>query len=1221
MKKLFLVLLSFFICSVAVSAADIAIPQLSDWKLTSTGKIVDNNIFEVTGDGKSTSQWLSPDIELKSGVQYRFSVEIKGVDASGGCLPCGVSGFSRDYRAEKDNWKTHSFCFQAGSNQTKAKLRVGQWESTGTFQFKNPKLETVVPVLKRTEFQLGSEKTFLILGEGEKIQDGVYTFNSAFGGEGANIHRPFVSANASFNSDRFPFGSNSNLTYCFSLVPEGKTAPIPFGSAKVTVSANYFVRGEGLVEVSKDGENWTEVGRITKIGTTDCQVPQSLFPLDKICVRVTGLQGASFQVNSVGIEAPLGKYQGLDAKQIDVRGETIYATASGNPPAAADKLYLTDSEVVVITPQETKKFPIEKSTTPGTATQKIELPGRFYTFQTITNSFERTDYGYYINEQVWWAEADWKVPRKRIVPAPETKKQILITAAKNDFEDFQIVVKAADNAPIQNLTGSVTDLKSGNNIIPAKNVELLYAYYHFVHSKTDATAMIADYPDALPPLDKPLTVAAGNNQPVWICVKVPADAAAGTYTGTVELTAEKGMKPLVIPFAVKVWNFALPKVNRHETAYGFNPGLAFQYHNAKTDADKRKVLDSYWQLFADHRISIYDPTPLDNFSVKWLPDDNEPEKSKCEIDFSRCDAELSRVIEKYNFSHFRVRGYGLGSGTFHARTDPAILKYGEDTPQYKAMMADYYTKYVNHLKEKNWLEKAYVYWFDEPAPRDYEFVANGTAKLQKYAPGLSRMMTEEPNPGFLEALKKANTTLDIWCPVSYNFDYDAARKRMDKGERFWWYVCTGPKAPYCTLFIDHPATELRVWHWQAWQREVIGSLVWQSNYWTSNAAFPDSFQNPYEDPMGYVSGYSTPKGSKAKWGNGDGRFIYPPLSAAVPGMNDGKPNFDKPVSSIRWEMIREGVEDYEMFYKLRELVKDLAGKLSDAEREAANKLLEVPESVSRTMTDFTIDPRPLYEHRQKVGDMLEKLIEKAQKPAAASTNTKGWQLVWEDNFDKLDDKVWSKIPRGRSDWNNYMSDYEPLYDVKDGKLILRGMVNPGLPNDDVPFITGGVYTKDKKGFLGKIEIKAKLGNAKGAWPAFWLLPFDKNAKYPNGGEIDIMERLNGEGIAYQTVHSFYTLNLKQSKPPKGGTGPIHNNEYNVYAVELFPDKLVFSINGKHTLTYPKIETDLEGQFPFNQPYYLMLDMQLGGNWVGAVDPKDLPVEMYIDWVRYYEWKE
>ena len=66
--------------------------------------------------------------------------------------------------------------------------------------------------------------------------------------------------------------------------------------------------------------------------------------------------------------------------------------------------------------------------------------------------------------------------------------------------------------------------------------------------------------------------------------------------------------------------------------------------------------------------------------------------------------------------------------------------------------------------------------------------------------------------------------------------------------------------------------------------------------------------------------------------------------------------------------------------------------------------------------------------------------------------------------------------------------------------------------------------------------------------------------------------------------------------------------------------LVFHVNGKRNFVYPRIETEQEGQFPFNIPQYLLIDMQLGGSWVGTVDPADLPVEMEVDWVRHYQWK-
>ena len=241
--------------------------------------------------------------------------------------------------------------------------------------------------------------------------------------------------------------------------------------------------------------------------------------------------------------------------------------------------------------------------------------------------------------------------------------------------------------------------------------------------------------------------------------------------------------------------------------------------------------------------------------------------------------------------------------------------------------------------------------------------------------------------------------------------------------------------------------------------------------------------------------------------------------------------------------------------------------------------------------------------------------------AACTPSQPEWRLVWEENFDQINDfdpAVWSKIPRGTADWNNYMSDFDSLYEMRNGNLVLRGIQNLTQPQDTAPFLTGGVYTKGKMGFMdGRLEIKAKLNGATGAWPAFWLLP--QEGQWPMGGEIDIMERLSYDNIAYQTVHSHYTYDLGfKTTPLQGSTGPIHPEAYNVYAVEMYADSLCFFINDQHTFTYPRIETDQEGQFPFHQPFYLLLDMQLGGSWVGAVDPTELPVEMSIDWVRFYQ---
>ena len=342
------------------------------------------------------------------------------------------------------------------------------------------------------------------------------------------------------------------------------------------------------------------------------------------------------------------------------------------------------------------------------------------------------------------------------------------------------------------------------------------------------------------------------------------------------------------------------------------------------------------------------------------------EKLKAKLDFTAWDRAMERGIDYYHFNSFRQSIPGLGGGTFHSRREPELLGFGENTPHYKAMFNSYCSQLQEHLREKGWLDEAFVYWFDEPAPRDYEFVMNGFAKLKRAAPDITRMLTEQVEPKLIGGP-------DIWCSVSNNYKHEPAEQRRRHGEKFWWYVCTGPKAPYCTLFIDHPGTELRVWLWQSWKRKIDGILVWQTNYWTSSAAYPDREhpQNPYEDPMGWRSSYSTPKGAKKPWGNGDGRFIYPPEAAA--DAHPAEPILDGPVESIRWEMLRDGIEDYEYLAILSRLLKAKKDKLTAQQHKKYAALLEVPKSITKDMTTFTKDPAPIEARRDRIARVIAKL--------------------------------------------------------------------------------------------------------------------------------------------------------------------------------------------------------------------------------------------------------
>ena len=346
--------------------------------------------------------------------------------------------------------------------------------------------------------------------------------------------------------------------------------------------------------------------------------------------------------------------------------------------------------------------------------------------------------------------------------------------------------------------------------------------------------------------------------------------------------------------------------------------------------------------------------------------ENDAANVQVKLDFTAFDEAAHHYLDELKLTAFALTVHGMGGGTFFSRYLGSLGGYEQGTPEYERLFSEYLHAVQEHLREKGWLDKAYIYWFDEPDSKDYQFVRDGMELLHRAAPDIRRMLTEQIEPELIGAV-------DLWCPLTPSLDAAKFAERQAAGEDIWWYVCTGPKAPYCGLFIDHNAIEMRMWLWQTWKYGVNGVLVWQTNYWTSDAAYPTpGRQDPWEDPMGWVSGYSTPAGTKLQWGNGDGRFVYP---ANRDASDRRTPYISGPVNSIRWEMLRDGVEDYEYFHALRDAIEKAKARGGDAARiEAASKLLEVPLEITSGMTKFTRDPKLLIAHRDRLARAIEELM-------------------------------------------------------------------------------------------------------------------------------------------------------------------------------------------------------------------------------------------------------
>lgn len=935
------------------------------WKLSGqTGKLLEQAdgvkgpVLEITGDGSYSNAWIFRSFPLIPSEKGKLSIgclrfKARRTSGSGGIM----TGFDfANYDMSVSNeWKTINLTFIIPSGRTSGDIRLGQWNVSATIQFAEPEFFYVTPYTAKNG--LGNNESF------EKNQQ-TYQYASRWGKDCGNYSRTVEEVRVSFNSNRWCFGSSSVLVYRFDAPPAGNGK---FYSASVGYTIGYYSSGTLTPEFSTDREKWTALEPLGKSGSVNVKLPEFKDGVKTVWVRFQGTPQTNLQLYSMkftgSTQAPGPKSESVNNNATSIKGNTIFwELVEGDPGFPVPD----ESELDKTTPGDRIfEKTVHWNDVKGTA-KSAKIRCQYY-----VSDFYREDYGYRLGLggscPLWWCESSYKITQKRAIPKGLSKK-LELSAAQNDFESLQIVLRPKTNQKLKSV--QISELKNQQGqTISSDNVKWRKVYYHFVDNPTDYTGVRDYYPDALVPMAVPFEMTADQNCPLYLTVYVPEKTAPGLYQAEIalEIETEGKIKKSVFPLTLRVWNFCLPKRNHLETAFGYSPGTSWRYHGVKTDADRRKINDLYFRLLSDYRISPYNPTPMSNYKIKFIADKDHPEKSRAEIDFTDFDRELEEAFQKYNFTGFQLRIHGLGGGTYQSRSNPSINGFGEETPQYQAMFASEVKQLQDHLEKKGWLDKIYIYWFDEPDTKDYEFVKNGMNRIKKYAPKLRTMLTEEPSEKVLkdDLLGK----IDVWCPVTPNFNADLAEICFKKNEIFWWYVCCWPHAPYCTEFTDHNAVELRTWLWQTWKYKVSGILVWTSNFWTSGTAFPDSAQNPYLDTMCYVSDSSLAPGTKNFWGNGDGRFYYPPLSCAQPSKT---PCFEEPVPSIRLEMIREGIEDFEMLYLLKEKLAENK-TISAEQRTEFEKLLVVPSEITVNMTEFSTSPLPIYRHRAKVAQAIETL--------------------------------------------------------------------------------------------------------------------------------------------------------------------------------------------------------------------------------------------------------
>jgi hypothetical protein len=318
------------------------------------------------------------------------------------------------------------------------------------------------------------------------------------------------------------------------------------------------------------------------------------------------------------------------------------------------------------------------------------------------------------------------------------------------------------------------------------------------------------------------------------------------------------------------------------------------------------------------------------------------------MDWSSFDQEIGFYRER-GLTGFNLNWLRIGSGWGDAETAP--------DEGAKRVAAELCRQTQAHLEAKGWIDDGYIYTFDEPGVEAMKKIRPAFDFVHQHAPRLRTLLTfgygatrpwlpaaaDGPEAPYA-ALEGA---VDIWVPHIDCADFRVLdRQRARPRNELWHYVCIAAQKPYPNLWgIDYRGLDHRLLSWQLWRYQLTGTLYWAVTYWKENV---------WENPLSYPGG------------NGDGSLYYWVDGVHALAGSDGKP--DTPVNSIRLELTRDGIEDYDYFALLRQA----AATAKDPAATAAQRLLDLSD-LTPSFTQFCTDPALLVTRREQVGLLLEQL--------------------------------------------------------------------------------------------------------------------------------------------------------------------------------------------------------------------------------------------------------
>ena len=411
-----------------------------------------------------------------------------------------------------------------------------------------------------------------------------------------------------------------------------------------------------------------------------------------------------------------------------------------------------------------------------------------------------------------------------------------------------------------------------------------------------STYPIGKCPDGLVPVKASKNrndnkIKAGQNQGLYISVDVPADQKAGVYTGTINVDVDGVKKD--VPISVSV-NDVLVNQENHTRAVFLDH---WQFWNGEMDSTE-SMYDKYHRMLGEYRLS-----PM--YAIIESEQDNSD---------AGMDRYVNKTYEILTTSKVNTMSIPYGTANVQGQTS-----FDEN------VMKKYIKKFFDKSIETNYnlLDHLVVYFgfCDEP----YEFGLMERAKvigmrykvvMDEVTSELAGYRTDSPMHDELIAsiakIRNCITTqyqeeydeyIDCYCPKARFYDTEEQRAHYDSQKEKWWYTCVDPRMPYPTYHTEDTLSSARMLSWMQANYDVVGNLFWAVNVYAQQGS---GGYLPIED-------YYTGDAAHYNGCNGDGYLMYPGKQYGIDG----------PLPSLRLEAIRDGYEEYELFYNLKEKAKSL----------------------------------------------------------------------------------------------------------------------------------------------------------------------------------------------------------------------------------------------------------------------------------------------------------